>query len=264
MNEIEEDSVSSLSSESHFGNIYEPDDSDTEVVVDNNYRTERWTGEAWRNYQQQCRYVVYRRTAHFLTRLYGHNFRLLRHEPHMIPLEGSNYAEVRYAMYNRNQMNILLDIAVLEDRVRNGIVELELYKVIQVICHPVPSYVTQVQRLTQTMRMERRLDQRGFPRDQYTGRQLMTRPPRQGLGWFPLIQLCHICPELVMTYFLRRRPMENPENTNWYRWTICYDMIRAQELNPYTTTPWRLVEVADVDTANEESSTSSEETLDDN
>jgi hypothetical protein len=33
----------------------------------------------------------------------------------MIPLAGSNYAEVRYAMYNRNQMNNLLDIAVLED-----------------------------------------------------------------------------------------------------------------------------------------------------
>ncbi len=259
MNEIEEESLSSLSSESQFGDIYEPDDSDTEVVANDDYRTERWTSEAWLNYQQQCRYVVYRRTAMFLTRMYGHNFRLLRHEPHMIPLPGSNYAEVRYAMYNRNQMNILLDIAVLEDRVRNGVVELELYKVIQVICHPVPSYVTEVQTLTQTMRMERRLDQRGFPRDQYIGRQLMTRPPNQGIGWFPLIQLCQICPEIVMTYFLRRRPMENPL-TDWRRWTICYDMIREQEDHPYTSYPWRLPLST---TANEASSTSSEETLED-
>ena len=59
MNEIEEESLSSLSSKSQFGNIYEPDDSDTEVVVNNDYRTERWTSKAWLNYQQQCRYVVY-------------------------------------------------------------------------------------------------------------------------------------------------------------------------------------------------------------
>jgi hypothetical protein len=57
MNEIEEEDVSSLSSDSHFGNMYEPDDSDSEVVVDKHYRTECWTIKAWHNYQQQCRYI---------------------------------------------------------------------------------------------------------------------------------------------------------------------------------------------------------------
>ena len=180
----------------------------------------------------------------------------------MIPLGGSDYAEIWYAMYNRSQTNSLLDVAVLEDQLQNDIIELKLYKVIQVICHQAPSYVIEVQTLTQAMRMERRLDQRGFPRDQYKGRQLMSRTPNQGIGWYPLIQLSNICPELVMTYFLRWQPMENPENTDWYLWTICYDMIRAQELNPYTTTR-RHFDVSDVATENESSSTSSEETLGD-
>ena len=121
----------------------------------------------------------------------------------------------------------------------------------------------EVPTLTHEMRMERRIDQRGFPRDRYVGRQLMTRPPNQSLGWFPLVQLSQICPELVMTYFLRRQPMENPDNVDWHRWTICYDIIRAQELHPLTTTPWRHLDVSDVATENEDSSTSSEETSDD-
>jgi hypothetical protein len=262
MNEIEEDELSSLSSESHFGDMNEPDDSDDEVVVDIDHRFEYWTGAAWLNYQQQCRYVLYQRIVIFLTRVYGHNYRLLRNEPHMIPLGGSDYAEIRYAMYHRTQTNSLLDIAALGDRVRNGIVELELYQVIQVICHPVPSYVMEVP-LPLAMRMERRLDQRGFPRDQYVGRQLMTRPPNQRIGWYSLIQLCHTSPEVAMTYFLRRRPMEIRDNADWHLWTICYDMIRVQELYPNTRTPWRHFDYSDVTTENENSSTSSEETLDD-
>ena len=66
-----------------------------------------------------------------------------------------------------------------------------------------------------------------------------------------------------MTSFLRQLPKEDPENSNWHLWTICYNMIRAQELHPWTTTPWRHYDVSDVTTENEDSSTSSEETLDD-
>ena len=91
----------------------------------------------------------------------------------------------------------------------------------------------------------------------------MTRPPNQSLGWFPLVQLSQICPELVMTYFLQRQPTENPDNVDWHCWTICYDIMRAQEMYPFTTTPWRHLDVSDVATENEDSSTSSEETFDD-
>jgi hypothetical protein len=45
-------------------------------------------------------------------------------------------------MYNRGQMSGLFDAAILTDRVRNGIVELEIYNVIQTRCHPIPIYST--------------------------------------------------------------------------------------------------------------------------
>lgn len=263
MNRIIDDEYSSLSEdESHFGDIIYIDDSDIERQDPfNEYVRQQWTDENWFNFQRRCRYTWYRRTATYMIRVYGNN-PLLRNRPHIIPLEGSDSTEIRFAIYNRGRNRGLFDVAILQDRVRHGIVELEIYNVISTRCHPFPIYSTGLDTaLTQEQIMERRLDQRGFPRDRYTGPYLNTRAPRQGLGWYPLLSLSQICPELVMTYFLRRLPIEDPENTNWRLWTICYDMIRVQDLHPYTRTPWRHHEDT---TAYEASSSSSEETLENN
>jgi hypothetical protein len=53
--------------------------------------------------------------------------------------------------------------------------------------------------------IRRRLDRRGFPADQDTGSRTHSRFVGMQIGWFSMHQLSHLCPDVVMTYFLRTR-----------------------------------------------------------
>jgi hypothetical protein len=59
-----------------------------------------------------------------------------------------------------------------------------------------------------------------------------------------MIQLLLTCPDVVMTYFLRARPMERVRDTSWPLWNICYNMIRHEEAFRPQLIRWRYLDYA--------------------
>jgi hypothetical protein len=70
-----------------------------------------------------------------------------------------------------------------------------------------------------------RIDDCGFPHNTYQGCWLYGQFKGLHIRWYPMIQLLHMCPDVVMTYFLQARPMELAHDASWHLWTICYNMI---------------------------------------
>ena len=155
----------------------------------------------------------------------------MRHRrPHTIPFEDNDYSDVRYAAYPQNTpVSHLLDRTIREHRVRNGILEVEVYGVVQSRANRRISYETNVWGMNPDERRRRRMDEHGFPQDSYQGRHTYMNFKGLHIGWFPMIQVLHTSPDVVMTYFLRTIPMEHSSDPNWRHWLICYDMIRYEE-----------------------------------
>ncbi len=77
-----------------------------------------------------------------------------------------------------------------------------------------------------------------------------------------MIQLLHTCPDVVMTYFLRARPMELVQDTSWPLWNICYGMIRQEEAFRPQLIRWRYLDYA-VDMSETENENDIDEDSDD-
>jgi hypothetical protein len=85
------------------------------------------------------------------------------------------------------------------------------------------------------------MDTRGFPRDAHVGRATWAGWERMHMGWFPMQQLIYTCPDVVMTYFLRQRPMER-DHAHWQLWRVCYDILRHEEMFPPRQRLWRYLD----------------------
>jgi hypothetical protein len=240
---MDELSVSSEGEEDHTDN--EPDDqddmSDVQDVINHFQRREDWNEERWSLWARENRSISYRRSYRLIQ-----GIPRLRDRPFIIPFDESDYAEVRYAIHARHHPHVprLLDRTITGDRIVNGNLELRVTNQIQAGCWPYPRYTYDVE-LTGEQIRQRRMDRRGFPRDHYQGRRIFTSSRNQNIGWFPMRQLCFLCPDLVMTYFLRMRPIEEPENDHWRQWAICYDIIRTQETYEPQDEIWQHLELSD-------------------
>ena len=102
----------------------------------------------------------------------------------------------------------LLDITIRRHQVQEGILEVDVYQVVQSMCNRRISYETTVWEMEPEERCRRRMDNRGFPQDTYQGRHLYGNFQGLHIRWYPMIQLLNACPDVVMTFFLRVRPME--------------------------------------------------------
>jgi hypothetical protein len=210
--------------------------------------TENWTELTWWRRNQLDRY-----------RWYQHHWRSTRHmghrRPFIIPFDENDYSDVRYAAYPQHApVSNLLDRTIRRHRVQEGILEVEVYRVVQSRANRRINYETRIWGMNPEERRRRRMDERGFPQDRYQGRHLYyVFSPASLIGWYPMIQLLHTTPDVVMTYFLRIRPMEHTRDPNWHLWSICYEMIRHEELYRPTINRWRyLDQTADMsDTENE-------------
>jgi hypothetical protein len=93
------------------------------------------------------------------------------------------------------------------------------FRVGQSECNANPVYTNNVQ-LDPAETILRRIDIYGFPTNRYRGTRTYNSFSGRCIGWYPINQLCHTCPNVVMTYFLRRRPMEVQTNANRHLWSI--------------------------------------------
>jgi hypothetical protein len=209
---------------------HDPEDiSDIQGIVNEFQEQEHWNPRQWRHQDQSRRYESYRRSYGLIRRLRERN------RPAIIPFDESDYAEVRFAIYTTQAYRgiRLLDRTIMNHRVRDGILELEVHDQVQSGAAPEPRYArTHQVPMIWEFQVRNRMDERGFPRDAYQGRRLFTSHRNRLVGWYPLQQLIYTCPDLVMTYFLRARPMEDLLNVDWHLWAICYDIIRTQEAYP--------------------------------
>ena len=136
----------------------------------------------------------------------------------------------------------LLDVTIRRHRVQEGILEVDVYRVVQSMCNRRISYKTNIWGMDPGERQRRRMDNRGFPQDTYEGRQLYRQFDGLRIGWYQMIQLLNTCPDIVMTYFLRVRPMEIAQDASGNLWTICYNMIRHEEAFIPQPTRWRYLD----------------------
>ncbi len=241
MEQEEEEPSTTSDDKSH--NAQDEPESDTEETqadinnrIDQYLRTERWTENCWIRQQEENCY-----------RWYNHYWRALRRirrrRPHIIPFDGNDYSDVRYAAYVQHRPAArLLDVTIRRHRVQEGILEVDVYRVVQSMCNRRISYETNIWGMDPEERRRRRMDNRGFPQDTYEGRQLYGQFDGLRIGWYPMIQLLNTCPDVVMTYFLRVRPMEIARDASWNLWTICYDMIRHEEAFIPQPTRWRYLD----------------------
>jgi hypothetical protein len=230
---------------------HDPEDlSDIQGIINQFQAQEHWNPERWRREDRRGRHDSYRRAYGLIRR------RRIRNCPHIIPFDESDYSEVRYAIYTAQGYRAirLLDRTITNHRVQEGILELEVYNQVQSGAMPFPRYARAHEvPLIWEFQAERRMDARGFPRDEYQGRRLFSTSRNQLVGWFPIQQLVYTCPELVMTYFLRRRPIEDLLNVDWNLWIICYDIIRTQEMYPPIENEplWQHLDLSDLSDQNE-------------
>ena len=96
-----------------------------------------------------------------------------------------------------------------------------MYQVVQSMSSRNISYETTVWNMHPEECERHRMDNCGFPQDAYQGQHQYDQFDGLQIGWYPMIQLLHTCPDVVMTYFLRIRPMEIEQDTNWHYWLIC-------------------------------------------
>jgi hypothetical protein len=208
------------------------------LIVNYQY-TQNWTENTWWRMRETHRY-----------RWYQHYWRAIRHMgrrgPHIIPFDGNDFSDVRYAAYPQHApVSHLLDRTIRRHRVREGILEVEIYQIVQSRANRRINYESRIWGMNPEERRRRRMDERGFPQDRYQGRHTYD-PYTPGLliGWYPMIQLLHTTPDVVMTYFLRMRPMEHTRDPNWHLWSICYDMIRHEESLRPAINRWRYLDHA--------------------
>jgi hypothetical protein len=208
------------------------------------YQTERWGDREWFIYREEIRFDWY----HHFSRQFRR--RHVRNRPHTIPFDENDYADVRFANYIQHRpTRRLLDMTIRRHRVREGILELEVHRTVQTGANRLPRYTNDV-RLDPAEIALRRMDARGFPRDGNIGQHTFTPWNRMHIGWFPMQQLIYTCPDIVMTYFLRQRPMER-DHANWQLWRICYDILRHEEMFPPRQRLWRYLDY-DVSTTEDE------------
>jgi hypothetical protein len=258
MEEEEEESSTSSNDESQL----EPESDTEEFRADINNRidqylsTEHWTEARWIRQREEDWY-----------RWYNHYWRAMRRirrrRPHIIPFDENDYSDVRYAAYVQHRPAArLLDITIRRHRVREGILEVDVYRVVQSMCNRRISYETEVWGMDPEIRRTRRMDKRGFPQDSYHGRRIYGQFEGLHIRWYPMIQLLHTCPDVVMTYFLRARPMEIVRDTSWPLWNICYGMIRYEEAFRPQLIRWRYLDYA-VDMSETENENDIDEDSDD-
>jgi hypothetical protein len=208
------------------------------------YRTEHWGNRQWFILREEIRYNWY----HHFSRQFRR--RRARNRPHIIPFDENDYADVRFAIYSQERPTTrLLDRTIRRHRVREGILELDVYRTVQAGANRLPRYTNNVQ-LDPTEITLRRMDARGFPRDGRIGQITFTGMEGMHIGWFPMQQLIYTCPDVVMTYFLRQRPMER-DHAHWQLWRVCYDILRHEEILPPTPRLWRYLDYLEL-TATEE------------
>jgi hypothetical protein len=260
---MEEEEETNTTSDDESHNVEDEPEPDSEHVledvrlrIERYLRTERWGDQEWNNYHAECRFYWYRH--------HWRNFRRRRNRPHTIPFDESDYGDVRFAAYPQTGTAMaLLDITIADHRVRDGILEGIVFRVVQPECNANPVYTNNV-RLDPAEIVLRRIDARGFPTDRYRGTRSYGRFLGRRIGWYPINQLCHTCPNVVMTYFLRRRPMEVQTNADWHLWSICYNMIRHNETFPNRERNWTLLDyssLSDTENENDQDSDGTDETL---
>jgi hypothetical protein len=258
---MEEDEEQFSSDESHNADD-EPNEEYIELDMNERirqfYLTERWTNHTWELYRRECRFRWYSR----LWRAIERSHRPIQNRPHIIPFEDQDYSDVRFAAYTEtsHEQVRLLDVTIQRHRVIGGILELEVYRVVQSGCNRLPEYERGFD-LVPSEQLLRRMDRRGFPQDRHEGRRTFTRFAGMHIGWYTMNQLCFTCPDVVMTYFLRERPTEDDQETNWRLWTICYDMIRHEEAFPPRERNWRLFDYRSLSSTEDEDNDDSDETL---
>lgn len=222
------------------------------------YETEHWGDREWFLYTEELRFDWY----HHFSRQFRR--RHVRNRPHTIPFDGNDYADVRFASFLQERPRRLLDLTIRRHRVREGILELDVNRTLQSGAARIPRYSNNVPNLAVSLHPAeialRRMDARGFPRDGNIGQHIFTRWTH--IGWFPMQQLIYTCPDVVMTYFLRRRPMENP-NEHWQLWTVCYNILRHEEEFPPRQRLWRYLdyELSTTEDENNPNESDSDDTL---
>jgi hypothetical protein len=218
--------------------------------------TEHWNDEDWNALQTEYRRQWYR--------YFSRQLQIRHRRSFIIPFDGDDTSTMRFALYPQDGIPTnTLDRTIRRHRVQNGILQLEVFRTVQTSCDPVPVYTNDVQ-LDPHDVILRRMDRRGFPADSHTGQQLLqTYAQSSRHGWLPMLQLLHLCPDLVMTYFLRARPMERSMDPDWRLWSICYDILRHQELFPSRERRWTYLQYAELPTTEDEDnmSTDSDDTL---
>jgi hypothetical protein len=210
---------------------------DVRRLIVSYYETEHWGNREWFVHIEENRYRWYHHfLRHFLQRHRGNR-------PHIIPFDGNDYADVRFALFRQERPRRLLDRTIRRHRVREGILELDVNRTIQTGATRLPRYTNNVPNLNVPLDPAeialRRIDARGFPRDGNTGQHIFTRWLH--IGWFPMQQLIYTCPDVVMTYFLRQRPMER-DHGHWQLWRVCYDILRHEEMFPPRQRLWRYLD----------------------
>jgi hypothetical protein len=202
------------------------------------YETEHWTDRQWFIQREELRYCWYHQHLRRFRRR-GH----VRNHPHIIPFDGNDYADVRFALVRQERPRRLLDRTIRRHRVREGILELDVNRTIQTGANRLPRYTHNVPNLNVPLDPAeialRRMDARGFPRDGNIGQHIFTR--WMHIGWYPMQQLIYTCPDVVMTYFLRQRPMER-DHAHWQLWRVCYDILRDEEMFPPRERLWRYLD----------------------
>ena len=67
--------------------------------------------------------------------------RIRRRRPHIIPFDENDYSDVQYAAYVQHRPAArLLDITIRRHRVQEGILEVDVYQLVQSICNRRISY----------------------------------------------------------------------------------------------------------------------------
>jgi hypothetical protein len=205
-----------------------PNDGDTLYRINRYLRTEHWGDREWNNYQEETRFQYY---CHYWI---AFQLRRVQNCPHTIPFGKHEYSNVWFTAYEQRIQPVhLLDVTICRHWVQEGILELDVWWMVQSGCSRIPSYTNDVELDPAEAIVQRRLDMHGFTLDQYPGRQIHTRFAGMHIGWFPK-QLSYTCPDVVMTYFLWARPMEKDLLNNWQLRRVYYDMLRHEEMAP----PW--------------------------
>jgi hypothetical protein len=121
------------------------------------------------------------------------------------------------------------------------------------MCNRRINYETTVWEMDPEERQRQRMDNRGFPQDLYQVRRIYNHFAGLHMRWYPMIQLLNTCPHVVMTYFLRARPMEIASDASWPLWIICYNMIQHEEAFRPQLVRWRYLDYDLPETENENS-----------